>query len=116
MGLGGVATAALPSVVRLQMVFSDRLGGVLLNAKKIGNYCGFNAGSLVGNKDSQENRPEIGDYVAFGPGAKAFGKITIGDNVFVASNAVVVKDIPSNVIVGGLPAKIIKEKQNGKTK
>ena len=27
MGLGGVATAALPSVVRLQMVFSDRLGG-----------------------------------------------------------------------------------------
>lgn len=85
-------------------------GGVLLNAKKIGNYCGFNAGSLVGNKDSQENRPEIGDYVAFGPGAKAFGKITIGDNVFVASNAVVVKDIPSNVIVGGLPAKIIKEK------
>lgn len=91
-------------------------GGVLLNAKKIGNYCGFNAGSLVGNKDSQENRPEIGDYVAFGPGAKAFGKITIGDNLFVASNAVVVKDIPSNVIVGGLPAKIIKEKQNGKTK
>ena len=31
MGLGGVATAALPSVVRLQMVFSDRLGGVQLS-------------------------------------------------------------------------------------
>ena len=28
MGLGGVAIAALPSVVRLQLVFSDRLGGV----------------------------------------------------------------------------------------
>ena len=30
MGLGGVATAALPSVVRLQMVFSDRLGGFFI--------------------------------------------------------------------------------------
>lgn len=49
-------------------------------------------------------------HVAFGPGAKAFGNITIGDNVFVAPNAVVTKDDPSNVIVGGIPAKIIKEK------
>ena len=83
-------------------------GGVLLNAKKIGNYCGFNAGVLIGNKDLQENRPTIGDYVAFGPGAKAFGEITIGNNVFVAPNAVVAKDVPNNMIVGGIPAKIIK--------
>ena len=33
MGLGGVATAALPSVVRLQMVFSDRLGGLIFFSK-----------------------------------------------------------------------------------
>ena len=33
MGLGGVATAALPSVVRLQMVFSDRLGGSVIKTK-----------------------------------------------------------------------------------
>ena len=52
----------------------------------------------------------MGDFVAFGPGAKAFGKIKIGNNVFVAPNAVVTKDIPDNVIVGGIPAKIIKEK------
>ena len=46
--------------------------------------------------------------MAFGPGAKAFGKIIIGNNVFVAPNAVVVKDVPDNTIVGGVPAKIIK--------
>lgn len=85
-------------------------GGILLNIKKAGNYCGFNAGVLLGNIGSQENRPILGNHVAFGPGAKAFGNITIGDNVFVAPNAVVTKDVPSNVIVGGIPAKIIKEK------
>ena len=85
-------------------------GGVLLNIKKAGNYCGFNAGVLLGNKDSAENRPTLGDHVAFGPGAKAFGKITIGNNVFVAPNAVVTKDVPDNCIVGGIPAKIIKSK------
>lgn len=84
-------------------------GGVRLGAKKIGNYCGFNAGCLVGTNGPGDTRPTIGDYVAFGPGAKAFGKITIGDNVFVAANSVVTKDVNSNNIVGGVPAKLIKE-------
>lgn len=83
-------------------------GGVLLNAKHIGNYCGFNSGCLIGQKDSFEKRPTLGDYVAFGPGAKAFGEINIGTNVFVAANAVVTKDVPDNCVVGGIPAKIIK--------
>lgn len=77
----------------------------------MGHYCGFNAGVLLGNVDSNDNRPILGDYVAFGPGAKAFGKITIGNNVFVAPNAVVTKDVPDNVIVGGIPAKILKDKK-----
>ena len=85
-------------------------GGVILNIKSCGNYCGFNAGVLLGNIDSQDNRPILGNYVAFGPGAKAFGKLTIGDNVFVAPNAVVTKDVPDNAIVGGVPAKILKYK------
>lgn len=86
-------------------------GGCILNAKKVGNYCGFNGGSLLGNKDTQEARPVLGDFVALGPGAKVIGNVTIGDNVFVAPNAVVVKDVPSNVIVAGVPAKVIKERQ-----
>ena len=36
--------------------------------------------------------------------------ITIGDNVIIAPNAVVVKDVPDNAVVGGVPAKIIKFK------
>ena len=83
-------------------------GGVHLNIIKAGNYCSFNTGVLLGNKDNQDNRPILGDHVSFGPGAKAYGKISIGNNVFVASNAVVIKDVPDNCIVGGVPAKIIK--------
>ena len=86
-------------------------GGMLINCKSMGNYCGVNAGVLVGNKDTQDNTATIGDYVALGPGAKVIGKVTIGDNVFVAANAVVVKDIPSNCIAGGIPAKVLKERE-----
>lgn len=85
-------------------------GGVLLNIKHAGNYCGFNAGVLIGNKDNQGNRPNLGNHVAFGSSAKAFGKIFIGNSVFVAANAVVTKDVPDNCIVGGIPAKVIKNK------
>ena len=86
-------------------------GGLLLNVNRLGNYCGFNAGVLLGNNNAKDARPTIGNYVAFGPGAKAFGKIEIGDNVFVAPNAVVTKSVPSNSIVGGIPAKVLKEKR-----
>ena len=84
---------------------------IIVNIISAGNYCGFNAGVLLGNKDSEINRPTLGDHVAFGPGAKAFGKISIGNNVFVAPNAVLTKDVPDNCIVGGVPAKIIKHKE-----
>lgn len=82
-------------------------GGILLNVNKIGNYCGFNSGVLLGD-NGKDALPTLGDYVAFAPGAKAFGKITIGNNVFVAPNAVVTKDVPNDCVVGGVPAKILK--------
>jgi acetyltransferase-like isoleucine patch superfamily enzyme len=41
-------------------------------------------------------------------GAKVYGGITIGSNVIVAPNSVVFKDVPSNCVVAGNPAKIIK--------
>lgn len=66
---------------------------------------------VLGNNGSQDARPVLGDNVAFGPGAKAFGKLTIGDNVFVAPNAVVTKDVSANTIVGGVPAKVIRVKE-----
>lgn len=80
-----------------------------MNVNRIGNYCGFNAGVMLGDKDKGE-APTLGDYVAFAPGAKAFGKITIGNHVFVAPNAVVISDVPDNCVVGGVPARTLKYK------
>ncbi len=56
----------------------------------------------------EDEKPIIGNNVGFGPGVKVMGGVTIGDNCFIAANAVVVKDMPANAIVGGVPAKIIK--------
>lgn len=86
-------------------------GGCRIGVLKAGKYCSFNSGVLIGTNGSEESRPTLGDNVGFGPGAKAFGKITIGNNVFVAPNAVVAKDVPNNCIVGGVPAKILKYKE-----
>lgn len=83
-------------------------GGILLNVNKVGNYCGFNSGVLIGNNNALDAIPTIGDHTAFGPGSKAFGKITIGNHVFVAPNAVVTKDVEDNMVVGGVPARPIK--------
>lgn len=84
-------------------------GGCLVNAKSVGNYCRLQTGALLGNShQSEDEKPVIGDHVSFGPGAKVLGKVIVGDNTFICANAVVTKDVPSNTMVGGVPAKIIK--------
>lgn len=54
----------------------------------------------------------IGDYVWIGANATVVPGVTIGDGAIVAAGAVVTKDVPPNVIVGGVPAKIIKKIEN----
>ncbi|MGD6965704.1 sugar O-acetyltransferase [Rossellomorea vietnamensis] len=51
----------------------------------------------------------FGDNVWIGGSAVINPGVTVGDNVVIASGAVVTKDIPDNVVVGGNPARIIKE-------
>ncbi len=53
-------------------------------------------------------RVQIGDNVWIGGRAVINPGVTIGNNVIIASGAVVTKDVPNNVIVGGNPARIIK--------
>jgi serine O-acetyltransferase len=85
-------------------------GGIFVNAESIGEGSRFQAGVVVGNQGGDENRPTIGNHVAFGLGCKVYGKINVGNNVQILPNAVVTHDVPDNAIVGGVPAKIIRIK------
>lgn len=86
-------------------------GGIIINCKSMGNNCSANIGVVVGNNGGQEERPTIGDNVSLCTGCKVIGNVTIGNNVIVAPNSVVIKDVPDNCIVSGVPAQIIKELQ-----
>lgn len=55
---------------------------------------------------------EIGDYVFIGPGSIILPQVKIGRGAIIAAGAVVTKDIPDFAIVGGVPAKVIGERQN----
>jgi serine O-acetyltransferase len=79
-----------------------------LNAKSIGDNCTIQSGVVIGGKELAENKPVVGNNVNFGLGCKIYGKITIGDNAYILPNAVVTHDVPTNAIVGGVPAKVIK--------
>ncbi len=74
---------------------------------KLGNYCTLQKGVMIGAAASGKG-PMVGDDVYFAPGVKVFGDIKIGNNVIIAPNSVVIKDIPDNCVVSGVPAKIIK--------
>ena len=54
---------------------------------------------------------ELGDNVSLGAGTKVIGLIKIGNNVITGANSVIVADIPDNVIVAGVPAKVIRKLQ-----
>lgn len=82
--------------------------GITINsAVRAGDDVTLESGVVIGAEKGKS--PKIGNNVFFGSGAKVVGGITIGDNVLVGANAVVVKDVPSFVAVGGVPAKIIRE-------
>lgn len=76
----------------------------------IGTNCTLLPGVVIGNKNLEDDHTSvrIGNNCYFGLGSKVFGEVNIGNNVVIGANSVVVKDIPDNCVVSGIPAKIIK--------
>lgn len=79
---------------------------MIINCRSIGNNCTANAGVIVGNNKGE--MAVIGNNVNLTIGCKVIGGVHIGDNVIVAPNSVVVKDVPDNAVVSGVSAKILK--------
>jgi serine O-acetyltransferase len=83
---------------------------IISNKAVIGKNCRIHAGVNIGHWKT--GAPKIGDNVYIGPGAKIIGDIMIGDGVVIGANAVVCKNFPSGVTIGGVPAKIISQKDS----
>lgn len=80
----------------------------------IGSNCRIHAGVNIGANGGESKAADIGDNVYIGPGAKIIGNVNIGNHSVVGANAVVTKDVPNSVTVGGVPAKIISENDSSK--
>jgi serine O-acetyltransferase len=79
---------------------------IFILAKRIGHSCTVNQGVSVGSVRGT-GWPNIGNNVYLGAGCKVMGGVTVGDNVVVSANSLVIADVPSNCTVMGVPARII---------
>lgn len=84
--------------------------GVVIHARAVvGRNCMIGQGVAISGKSGWYEVPVIGDNVEIHAGARVLGPVKIGDNVIIGANAVVVKDVPDNCVVAGVPARIIKD-------
>ena len=81
------------------------MGIVIGETATIGDNCTIYHGVTLGGtgKDKYKRHPDIGNNVIVGCGAKVLGPIKIGDNVKIGANAVILKDVPNNSTVVGVP-------------
>jgi serine O-acetyltransferase len=86
------------------------MGVVIGETAEIGDYVTLFQGVTLGGtgKEHGKRHPTLGNHVVVGAGAKILGGIKVGDNVKIGANSVVLKSVPPNSTVTGVPARIIK--------
>jgi serine O-acetyltransferase len=62
--------------------------------------------------DENAASPVLGDDVFIGPGAALFGDVEVGDRVQVGANSVVTSSFPSDVVIAGAPARVIRQRES----
>jgi serine O-acetyltransferase len=89
------------------------MGVVIGETAEIGADVTLYHGVTLGGTSLEKGKrhPTLGDRVVIGAGAKVLGAITIGDDSRIGANAVVVKSVPANSVVVGVPGQIVKRSQ-----
>ncbi|MDR5589339.1 hypothetical protein [Christiangramia sp. SM2212] len=103
---------AVPSETKIGKKSTFGYGGIGVVLHKrvvIGDNCKIGTNVTIGGTSKKYEVPIIGNRVQISTGAKILGPVTIGNDVIIGANSVVVKDVPSNCVVAGIPAKVIKE-------
>lgn len=115
-GQGGSITISAGTHIQPKCVFSSFLAPIIIGRDvQIAPMCAFysyNHGIVAGQRIAAQPLCSrggivIGDDVWFGVGAKVTAGVTIGSGAVIAAGAVVTKDVPSNAIMGGVPAKTL---------
>lgn len=88
--------------------------GTVIGANRIGANAVIYHNVTLGAKEPDlayeaEKRPNLGNDVFIGSGAKVLGGVTLGDRSVVGANAVVVHSVPEGCVVAGVPARIVKQ-------
>lgn len=99
-----------PGAVIGKRLFVDHgMGIVIGETTTIGNNCTIYHGVTLGGtgKDKYKRHPDLGNNVIVGCGAKVLGPIKVGDNVKIGANSVVLKEVPENSTVVGIPGKVV---------
>ena len=84
-------------------------GIVIGETAAIGDNCSLLQGVTLGGtgKETGDRHPKIGNNVMIGAGAKVLGNIHVGDCSRIASGSVVLKEVPRETTVAGVPAKVV---------
>ncbi len=91
-------------------IFFDHGHGIVIGETSVvGDNVSMLHGVTLGGtgKDEGDRHPKIGDNVLLSAGAKVLGNISVGHCSKVAAGSVVLKDVPPNKTVAGVPAKIV---------
>jgi serine O-acetyltransferase len=102
-----------PGAVIGRRFFIDHgMGVVIGETAEIGDDCMMYHGVTLGGTswDKEKRHPTLMDGVVIGAGAKILGPITLGKNVRVGSNSVVVRSVEDNQTVVGIPGRIVTKK------
>lgn len=119
--IGKNAVIMMGAIINIGAVIGDGtmidMGAVLGGRATVGNNCHIGAGAvLAGVIEPASAKPVIvEDGVLVGANAVVIEGVHIGRNAVVAAGAVVVEDVPDNMVVAGCPARIIKEKDEKTT-
>jgi len=90
--------------------------GIAIGCRKIGNNFTVFPHVFIGTKTGEpgdleeQDVPVIGNNVTIYIGSKVFGKIHVGDHAVIGASSLVLKDVPEDTVVAGIPARVIKQK------
>jgi serine O-acetyltransferase len=98
------------ATVGKRLVIDHGMGIVIGETAEIGDDCLLYQGVTLGGtgKDKGKRHPTIGNNVLIGSGAKVLGPFKVGDNSRIASNAVVLTEIPPDSTAVGVPARVVR--------